>query len=347
MQVFKKDNKGKTVLLLDQIIKCISFVPKKKSVVTFDNGKLDTLCCAKCLRPRCIFLDESEGSCEYLKDFSFEKSEKVCPVDAIKIDDEDGFPTINKEQCIKCGACVRRCPFGSLYFDSDLCVNKTKSKYQAETPLNNETIVSHNQNIRTALKATKNGTMLKENRALFTQIYSSLSSLKPHAQNYVVRNILIALDCECSLRRIGDVYTRMDAVYACKNNKGPIEIEYGRDSLDASRAILDDLAVLNVRYSLPIKNAHPLVVFLTLPNARQGYWQVVKDIKRVESIKINTISIGALFLMNWHFVDLNASGIDFYLDYDQMCLREVLSKKIGNYSIDISNGLLGVCEPEK
>jgi ferredoxin len=347
MQVFKKDNKGKTVLLLGSIIKRISYEPKKKPVAIFDNGTQDALCCAKCLRPRCIFLDDEEVSCDYLKDFSFEKNEKVCPVDAIKINDKDGFPAINNEQCIKCGACARRCPFGALYFDPNLCVNKIKSKYQNEAFCDTDAISSHNQNIRTALKAIKTGIMIKENRTVFSRIYNSLSLLKPHAQNYVARDVLLSLNCECSLRRIGDVYTRMDAVYKCNNYAGPVEIEFGRDSLDASRAILDDLAVLNVRYSLPIKKAHPLVIFLTLPNARQGYWQVVKDIERVESFKINTISLGALFLMNWHFVDLNDSGIDFYLDYDQMCLREMLSQKIGNCSIDIPNGLLGICEPEK
>ena len=40
-----------------------------------------------------------------------------------------------------------------------------------------------------------------------------------------------------------------------------------------------------------------VVVCLQLPNARQGYWQVVKDIFAVENIQINTIIIGALLIL--------------------------------------------------
>ena len=39
-----------------------------------------------------------------------------------------------------------------------------------------------------------------------------------------------------------------------------------------------------------------LVICLQLPNARQGYWQVVKDVNAVEKIPIRTLTIGALLL---------------------------------------------------
>jgi len=347
MQVFKKDNQNKTLVLLNQKIESIDYAPKRKPNVHLQNGCVDSLCCAKCLNPRCMFLSESEASCTYIKDFSFDKNDKVCPVDAIRISENDGFPIIDNKACIKCGVCVRRCPFGSLYFNPNLSLNKTKSIHQFETSVDDKSICNHNHDVESAIQANKTGIIFEESEAIYSQIYNRLISLKPAVQNHVVRDILISLNCDSSLRRIGDVYTRMDAIYQCNNCVGPIEIEFGRDSLDASRAILDDIAVLKVRYSLPKEESHPLVIFLTLPNARQGYWQVVKDIKRVESIKINTITIGCLFLLNWRFADLKRDGIDFYLDYDQMSLRKMILEYIKKNHINISNGFLGICEPEK
>ena len=117
----------------------------------------------------------------------------------------------------------------------------------------------------------------------------------------IVRNLLVALGCRCSMRRVGDVYTRMDAVYSSfASSFGAVEIEFGKDTLDAVRGILEDIAVLNTRYGISKEDNNAIVVCLQLPNARQGYWQVVRDIKIVEGIEIGTITVGALMILLWH-----------------------------------------------
>ena len=158
---------------------------------------------------------------------------------------------------------------------------------------------------------------------------------------------MISLGCRSAMRRIGDVYTRMDAVYSSADNCfGAVEVEFGRDTLDASRGILDDIAVLHTRYGVEKDNNSPLVVCLQLPNARQGYWQVVKDVKNVENIYIATLTIGAMMILNWNGCLLLPDDVTYYLDYDNMNLRSAISWQIRR-DVEISDKFLGILEPEK
>jgi hypothetical protein len=139
----------------------------------------------------------------------------------------------------------------------------------------------------------------------------------------------------------------MDAVYSSRDGAfGAVEVEFGRDTLDASRGILDDMAVLNTRYGIDKNQETPLVICLQLPNARQGYWQVVKDIHNVEKVKISTISIGALLLLLWNNAELDMAESPFYADYDRMEIRTKLEYILdGEINIPIKD--LGVLEPVK
>lgn len=90
----------------------------------------------------------------------------------------------------------------------------------------------------------------------------------------------------------------------------------------------------------------PLVICLQLPNARQGYWQVVKDIHNVEKVKINTVSIGALLLLLWNNVELDMAESPFYADYDRMEIRTKL-EYILDEEFDLPIRDLGILEPVK
>ena len=186
-----------------------------------------------------------------------------------------------------------------------------------------------------------------ESDELMQDIYEKLTNLRPQFHNTVGRNLLISLGCNSAMRRIGDVYTRMDAVYSSLDGCfGAVEVEFGRDTLDASRGILDDIAVLYTRYGIDKDENLPLVICLQLPNARQGYWQVVKDIKNVEDIPIATITIGAMLLLNWNGCLLIPDDVTYHLDYDNMDLRSVVSWQLKR-PIRISKKFLGILEPQK
>jgi len=48
----------------------------------------------------------------------------VCPVNAIRVDDETGAVLIDEDRCIGCRQCMIACPFGAISFDPErhICV---------------------------------------------------------------------------------------------------------------------------------------------------------------------------------------------------------------------------------
>lgn len=44
---------------------------------------------------------------------------KVCPTNALKIDRDKGYVTLDKDKCISCGKCVEHCPFDMITIDPD------------------------------------------------------------------------------------------------------------------------------------------------------------------------------------------------------------------------------------
>ena len=122
--------------------------------------------------------------------------------------------------------------------------------------------------------------------------------------------------------------------------------DLGRDTLEASRGILDDIAVMHSRNNLDKNDNAALVVCLSFPNKRQGYFQVIKDIHQVLDLKIQTISLGALLLLVWNGASVNFLSHEFYVDFDNLSIRGITEFRL-NRRVTLSEGKLGILEPEK
>ena len=347
MQIFKKTTSQKNIYLLEKLPNEIAFRPNEKSIAHYTNYKENSLGCLRCPNPKCCYYNKDEIQISSLIDFPFDLNNNVCPASAIKMND-DGTPFIEKNKCIKCGLCLSRCPIGSLFFnkDNDVQVNIDTSMH-IKTSLSEESLKRHNEQIASIISLKKTGKMINESDDLLQTIYTKIENTDSKSHNLLGRNLLIGLGCVVGKTRTGDVYTRMDAIYSSKDDAmGAVEIEFGKETLDASRAILDDIAVLNVRYNLHKNDNNAIVICLQLPNARQGYWQVIKDLKTVEQIKIQTMSIGSILLLIWNNKCISFGKKQFYIDFDNKELRNVISKIIGE-EINLSNKQLGILEPEK
>lgn len=347
MQIFSEQKIRNKISVLKQIPVNIKYAPNKKNIAYFKDGTECSLSCLNCKNPLCMKYLESEISFDEVPTFSLDTNNNVCPVNAIKWNCEKECPEIIEEKCIKCGLCMKRCPVGAIYCDNSVKVNTEKSSMQDILLPDDIKELIQKEQIEAMHTIPKIGTLFIETENLLNEIYKNLSNISHEAQNIIVRNILLCLGCSCAIRRIGDVYTRMDAIYKSGDNSiGAMEIEFGKDTLDASRGILDDVAVLNSRYNIPKEQNNPLVVCLQLPNVRQGYWQVVKDIKVVENIKINTISIGALLILLWNNKVLDLSTTSFYADFDNMNIKKYV-EDILERKIELLGNSMGIFEPSK
>jgi len=294
-----------------------------------------------------MYFSESEVCCDTVSGFPHDQSLAACPMDAMKWNDCTDSPSIDTTKCIGCGICISRCPIGALFFNGKVTVNLSASTMQKYYRVDKRSIEAHIKQVEELERVSKRGVMIEESDGLLDEIYDRLSGIRNNYHNLIGRNLLIALGCKCSMRRIGDVYTRMDAIYSSRNGTfGAVEIEFGRDTLDASRGILDDIAVLYTRYGIDKFSNKALVVCLQLPNARQGYWQVVKDVMTVEHINISTITIGALMLLLWNGKILIPEDNQYYVDYDNMSMRNAIIHQIGR-TINLSDKHLGILEPLK
>lgn len=347
MHVFSETENRRFMSTLQELPSHIEYCSGSPAKAYYSNGKTCSLGCLGCKNPKCMKLDHVDIMCDEVVNFPNDHSLNACPVDAISWDNKYDTPIINSEKCINCGICIRRCPVGAIYFDGIVKVNRTISPCQTQHAADNKIAVIQSQQIEMLDKIGKSGTTIMESDNLFDSIYEKLLAVTSGSHNIIARNLLISLGCKSAIRRIGDVYTRMDAIYTSVDECfGAVEVEFGRETLDASRGILDDIAVLYTRYGIDKDENMPLVICLQLPNARQGYWQVVKDVKNVEDITISTITIGALMLLNWNGCLLMPDDVTYYLDYDNMDLRSTIAWHI-NRKIKVSNKHLGIFEPMK
>ena len=238
------------------------------------------------------------------------------------------------------------CPIGAIYLkDGKAKVSVGDKKYFEELPVNDEGIRQQEDFIEKIAFASKRGILQQESDCIIDSIYKSIKKMSQEEQNILARNMLIKLGNHATLARQGNVYMRMDGFYSSKEQFGVVEIETGTDMLDVLRAILDDVAVMNVRYGVDKNKNRPLAIVLSLPNKRTDYWQVLKDIKDVIGTSIRTITFGALLILLWNNKEVYKFD-RFYIDVDNLSIRTVVSSMIER-TARISDGFHGVLENEK
>lgn len=309
------------------------------------DGKEVASCCLNCVHPRCMFVKDEVTRCTKFHDIAGSVDLQMCPSRAISIGEQS--IEIDKSRCSGCGLCARACPVAAI-----TVVNGTAevNKYSGEKCIHKLSVTekSMKEQERFLTKCeniNKQGIILHESDTIMKNIQKYVHFLTQDRQNMFVRNLLILLGNHATTARKGNVYMRLDGFYENESGYGVLEVETGNDALDVSRAILDDIAVLNSRHGIAKNDNKPLAVCLNLPNKRTDYWQVVKDIKEVTDIKIQTLTIGALLLLLWNNVEIQDFG-RFYMDVDNTSIRIELERIIGR-KIHLSIGADGILESEK
>jgi ferredoxin len=231
--------------------------------------------CLRCPVPPCTFYRADEMVNDYFKEFPADTSTKVCPTDAIQIDAETGIPTILSDKCISCGLCVARCPVQAIVISrGGAKVNDSENEFFRLTGKPVDTAV-----VEAVLRQYQNtpirGHIADAEFAAYVYERIVLIGMQSHTQfpNLLARNLMFCNGIPFLVRRLGDTNMRIDGVFNPGGNRlGVAEIEYSDGViLDAPRDLLDDCAVLQARYRVPLKKIVPLVVSLRLPNKRSEY----------------------------------------------------------------------------
>lgn len=304
--------------------------------------------CVKCAKPQCVSYFDDEFICEGVADFAANLDDRVCPTRSIRWSEQTNEFEIDQSSCISCGLCAMRCPFGAIYKSREglMTINKDRSSYRYELiPFDSDPAELQSECSEAIATLTSSRKHHRADIERIELIYQSIA-LDNEIANILCRNLIIESGWNCSVRRIGDVYTRMDAIFEGNGAYGVVEIEYDADTLSSARNLLDDLAMLQTRYSLPARETIPVALCMSIPNTRQGYFQVCEDIRNVLGIKIRTLTVGALLALVWAGAELEFGDDSFCLGFRDTSIKDDIELIIGG-SIEDDKVTLGIYDSAK
>lgn len=329
---------------VNEIIR-IEHTPNRPSRIITNGGSFISVC-LHCIHPRCMDFTESElllGDTR-IESFPHIHDTKICPTDAIVI--ENGELSIESDRCIGCLLCASRCPTGAIFMNNSTAEISHPSDcangYYAEDES------KHLEQLEHLKRVTHVGTFDFETGETVEHMYLRMNAVRknnPQFPNIITRNYLIQLGIPCTIRRHGDVYIRFDALFKNNDKIGVCEIEFDNEQLESPRAIVDDVAVLNSRYNIPLEDLLPLIVNLEFPNKRSDYWDVINDIDCILNLKIQSVTIGALAIILNHMSKIDLTSQDFFVIRGHTDITQAVAKMIGKPIRDTSQ--LGILDVKK
>lgn len=288
-------------------LESIQFTPNARSVWNMHGGKSGGATCLGCHDAPCIeFKEQNLDLGGELSAFPGDPSLDVCPTNAIDWKDGGETVEINSESCIGCGICALQCPYGAITLNDD-------GHAAVETDDLDHVTIAATTGI-THTFAEKNGSLSKVAGSFLKDLPEIIRTLNDTQTTRLVRNIFLASGVVASMRRKGDTNVRMDGLLRFPSGKiGVVEIEVGPNVLESPRALLEDVAVLHNRFGILMSEIIPVSIIGSFPNVRVEYYQVMDDIKSVLDMQCHSLTLGALFVLGWHFHCLENIPDDLFI----------------------------------
>ena len=281
----------------------IEFTPNGATMVQFPDGMMASGTCLGCHDAPCMEFDALRMDLGgELSAFPGDPLLDVCPTNAIDWNDAGETVQINEEQCIGCGLCALNCPYGAISLTSN---------GHAFVETDDPDKITEPESAKEAkhVVVPKSGSLGDTDSNFLKDLPDVLSALNEAQTARLARNLLLSCGISAQMRRKGDTNVRMDGLVRFSTGKiGVVELETSQAVLESPRALLEDIAVLNNRFNVPVENIIPLSLIGVFPNVRVEYYQVIDDIEKVLGIKCHTLTLGALCVLAWHFKAVDKLG---------------------------------------
>jgi Fe-S-cluster-containing hydrogenase component 2 len=237
--------------------------------------------------------------------FPGDPSRDVCPTRAIRWDGERSTAFVVAEDCIGCGLCISRCPYGAISL-----IHGMTARVETEDP-GGFVVVGPVKGEHPDAKRC--GQIATLDSPAAANLPLAVEALDDPRTTLLVRNLLNEVGLNARTRRRGDTNVRIDAVGFSRHERPFVaEIETGAGVLECPRALLEDVAVLHSRYGYAVNGIDPVSVILSFPNVRSDYYQVIRDIEKVLGLRCRTITIGALIALLWNCARLDGFNGDTF-----------------------------------
>jgi Fe-S-cluster-containing hydrogenase component 2 len=315
----------------------------KAPTVKLKDGQSGLGACLGCADTPCMKKSPIENQLPAaFKSFPGDPSQEVCPTQALRWNETSKVIEVSSD-CIGCGLCAVRCPYGAIYLKDGATATVTK-------PEASQLIGGKDQKSDAGHPISKRkGRLGKSNAVALRNADHTVIALPDTRAMQFVRNILHELRVQCGVRRKGDTNIRLDAIVAFQDGKvGVAEVEFSGAVLESPRALLEDIAVLHGRYAMPVDNIVPISIILSLPNVRSEYYKVIEDIHRVLHIRCHTLTVGALLLLLWNFGHLQSLSADLFTTAEEGAdLSASVVKTLGNAAAIAGEPYLGALRTAK
>lgn len=278
----------------------------ERTAVVLADGRAGAGTCLGCGSAPCMEKDDSELTLFGALDaFPGDPGRDVCPTRAIRWAGEYAAAFVVAGDCIGCGLCVSRCPYGAISLSDGLTATVETTdpdRLVVKGPAKGE----HPQVKRSGQIATLDAPVA-------TNLPTTVGALDDARTTLLVRNLLNEVGLNARTRRRGDTNMRIDAVGFSRSERPFVaEIETGAGMLESPRALLEDVAVLHSRYGYAVDGIDPVSVILSFPNVRSEYYQVIRDIEKVLGLRCRTITVGALAALLWNCAKLDGFDGDAF-----------------------------------
>ena len=317
----------------------IHYFPNDVAQIHFDTGEIQAASCLNCFDIPCMKFKEYEVSPLNFQGYPADTDLNVCATGAIFFNDLTHAPEINPESCITCGVCASRCPIGAISLsDTRAHINLIPNPVFIPNAILSRS--KNQQDLNKFQMLERTGTMCIESDLLVENFIRKLKKYDDKLPNLLARNLLIGAGISTTMKRKGNNSMRMDLILSSDYFQSFAEVEFGQEAvLDAPRDLLDGLAVLISRYGWNKQNIHPLIISDVLPNKRSEYWHIIEDIDKVLNIKVGTITIFLLMLLNWNKKNIEQLIINncFYFDKKNSSYKEQVIEHILGRQLNIKN----------
>lgn len=300
----------------------VHYEHREKTAVMLADGRSGIGSCLGCGNAPCMEKNISElalfGS---LDAFPGDPSREVCPTKAIKWDQEKSVAIVTSDECIGCGLCISRCPYGAISLVNGLFAHVEINDPDKLTVVG--TLISEHPTV------IRKGHIATLDAPAAANILSNVRALSDIQTTLLVRNLLNEVGLNARTRRRGDTNMRIDVVgFSRRERPFVAEIETSVGVLESPRALLEDIAILHSRYGYAVEKIDPISIILVFPNIRSEYYQVIRDIEKVLGIRCRSLTIGALIAMLWNFHKLQGfNGENFAINNEIIDLTNSLEMK--------------------
>jgi len=258
------------------------------------DGSVVSASCLRCSQPACRRLALHE-----VPPMAADVYYEVCPVRAIA-SDEQGVPMF-LPNCVHCGLCALRCPFGAIHLQDD-------GRPEVSTSLDSLRLMAA-EDVDPSVPSSVVSLGERTPRQVLEPAWAPIDACLMNADAFVfyplVARLVSALGLPTVDARGGDTSLRMDAVGLLGGASVPMEIKSYRESHEVNIKAVQQ-AFENKVIALSSKRGHihqtdydaaSLAIGYAYPADRSGVMTLIQDYAAAFDIRIGIVTVRDLYLI--------------------------------------------------